>query len=56
MGRFAAQVSLALFLALLGGLACYFVSYRLGVIVIVAALVILVLSDPKKKGNDEYNF
>jgi hypothetical protein len=56
MGRFAAQVFLALFLAVIGGLTCYFVSYRLGVIVIIIALVILMLSDPKKKGSDEYNF
>ena len=56
MGRFAAQVVLALVLAAAGGLTCYFVSFRLGVIVIIVALVILMLSDPKKKGSDEYNF
>ena len=56
MGRFAAQVFLALFLAVVGGFVCYFVSFRLGVIVIIVALVILMLSDPKKKGSDDYNF
>ena len=56
MGRFAAQVFLALVLAVAGGLTCYFVSFRLGILVIAVAVVVLMLSDPKKKGSDEYNF
>jgi hypothetical protein len=54
--RFAAQVFLALFLAVVGGFVCYFVDYRIGVVVIIIAMIILMFSDPKKKGNDEYNF